>query len=457
MLIIFSDTHLTDGSTATNVDEGAFAYLGQAIISAARRGIDDVHVVLLGDIVDLVRTDYWHRTGVPLDQRPWGGTLSPATGMHSDDAMVERQFAEVLDLVLAQPASRALFDMLNDLPQAVREFAATVRVSYVVGNHDRVFNNYEGLRSRMAAEMPDVPVTFVNEIRLPEYGVLARHGHEWDEICHGWAFMRALGNRRRLDRFHPDAYKVMAIGEPITAELMSGLIHRTEVSLRAAGIDDPQFMSNLRELNNLRPMLHVFHWLAWFTKGGYAQYGKHLLDALRDSLNDLLESSLAKAWDRTKPDFLIWGDLTHQLGMLLDVLNTGIRFETLSDVVSGAVKIKNTLGVLARPNDGDELLDGAQEEYRREGTTSPFQYIVYGHTHEARHDCFRAWHNGAVQMYINTGTYLPFIERTRTGEGYCTSHQMSMAFFYKAGEDTHTQTRTHDGPTISVWNGIRRK
>ncbi len=58
MLVVFSDTHISDGSTARNVHASAFALLCDEIVSAAKaKGAIEVHVVLLGDILDLVRTD----------------------------------------------------------------------------------------------------------------------------------------------------------------------------------------------------------------------------------------------------------------------------------------------------------------------------------------------------------------------------------------------------------------
>ena len=98
--------------------------------------------------------------------------------------------------------------------------------------------------------------------RAPEYGLLARHGHEWDENTYGWRFRRdVLQPRERIDRFAPEAYETMAIGEAVTAELMSGLVFHA----RDQGAPD-SLVSQLKEVNNLRPLLDVFAWLDWIAR-----------------------------------------------------------------------------------------------------------------------------------------------------------------------------------------------
>ncbi|MBS1913611.1 MAG: hypothetical protein JST22_16610 [Bacteroidetes bacterium] len=453
MLAIVSDVHLTDESTARNVDEGAFRYLSDAIVTAAQREIQELHLVLLGDIFDLVRTDYWHEEKIKLADRPWGGVLDPATGMNSDTAEVERQFNAIFERILATPGSRALMQMLRHLPE---QLGRPVRITYIVGNHDRVFNNFTSLHERMRRELPGIEITFANALHAPEYGVSARHGHEWDDVCHGWRFARKTQHDSTMGLFDPEAYKVMAIGEPITAELMSGLIHHVRQQIDCvSSAEDRDFFMNLQELNNLRPIFHVFHWLAWLARDRYRKYGEIMLRSVRMSLDSLLRSTLAAKWDRIQADFLLWGDTVYQLGLLRSLVKTHISVESLSWLVSTGVNIKSAFGIFLPKSDDDDLVRGARKEFDQRIKDKRIQYVVYGHTHEARHDCFSAAVDGVVRMYINTGTYLPLIERSRDGQGYVSSNQMTMAFFYHDQEDTNQ--RAGDGPTLALWNGIRRK
>lgn len=71
MLLLVSDLHITDETTANNVNPEAFELLGAEIVDAAgRRGAREIHLVLLDDILDLVRSDYWHRHAIPMASRP---------------------------------------------------------------------------------------------------------------------------------------------------------------------------------------------------------------------------------------------------------------------------------------------------------------------------------------------------------------------------------------------------
>src|SRR5258706_344052 len=192
VLILISDLHLTDETTAINVAPSAFDLLGKEIVAGSEgRGDRDTHLVLLGDIYDVVRTDYWLRKGIPRQSRPWGvppgQTLDPKTGMNPDRA-VEDQFKEILQSVFASPGGAALTALVKGL-------RAGAKVTYVIGNHDRVFNNFPSLQQLVRTEL-QVDVTFTNQVVEPAYGVAARHGHEWDTDCHAWEYITKVQKRR---------------------------------------------------------------------------------------------------------------------------------------------------------------------------------------------------------------------------------------------------------------------
>ena len=83
------------------------------------------------------------------------------------------------------------------------------------------------------------------------------------------------------------------------------------------------------------------------------------------------------------------------------------------------------------------------------------RYLLYGHTHEARHDFLSVGPASQVRLYINTGTYLPLIQKTGSGKAFSTSNQMNIAFFHRRDEDTHNGPKTQ--PTLDLWNGIQVK
>jgi hypothetical protein len=234
----------------------------------------------------------------------------------------------------------------------------------------------------------------------------------------------------------------MAIGEVVTAELMGGLIHH----VRDQG-GEPDLLARLRDVNNLRPMLDVFEWLEWFGGKVTRRRQKILHRAIQLALDGVLQSSLAAKWDRLTTDILISGDLVDRLQLA--------RRHLLGDDFGEFRKRARALDPLQRLfEDDDELFDGAREEFRRGTVPDGTQFLVYGHTHRARHAYMRAELDGTVQMYVNTGTFLPLISRTADRDSFADELQMTMVFVYREDEDRDGK---REGPSIDIWYGTRRK
>ena len=446
MLVLVSDLHITDESAAHNINPEAFELLGDEIVdAAARRGAREIHLVLLGDILDLVRTDYWHRNAIPMERRPWGGTSDPRTGMNADSGAIELQFQTVLQAVLATKTAAALRAMLTGLAGGPVPFRAT----YVIGNHERVMWNFPALRTAAQAALPPV-AGFAAAVESVEYELIARHGHEWDEHTHGWRFRRdVLRPSEHIDRFAPEAYETMAIGEAVTAELMSGLVFHARAQGAPASLVD-----QLKEVNNLRPLLDVFAWLDWVAGGRLREHRMMLHEAMRLALDGLLSSTLARQWDRLRTDYLVSGDLVDRLEQARTLL-LGPDFESFRGRVEVLERLQRLVPALLPSEDG--LLAGARAETAFQGDPRPggVQRVVYGHTHRARHDYFSAAADGTVRMYVNTGTFLPLTSRARDGRSFASAQQLTMVFAYRADEDVGGKRA---GTTsLDIWNGTRHK
>jgi UDP-2,3-diacylglucosamine pyrophosphatase LpxH len=460
MLVLLSDIHITDGSTARNVHPSAFKLLGGDIEALAKKKRDngqrltELHVVLLGDILDLVRTDYWVRN-VTNDERPWCGKGDPDTGMNADTAAMERHFGAVLDLTAGSESGQALVEMLDGLAELG---LPQTKVTYVVGNHDRMFNNYPALKENVQRRFNKVAFDFASKVDEPDrYAVLARHGHEWDENCHAYEFYNeVLRPGAKAGRFDEWVYRVMALGEVVTAELMAGLVFYVKREFEERNWNSPEdlaFLGSFKDINNLRPMTAAFNWLAWFLRGQgekYESYMQVMRAGLMDGLTSLLKCRFAKQWDKLKTDVFVAGDLTDHLGRALCLVKQkqGLKFlEGLASIVDALSGKSEGLDDLAK-GAKEELLDGEAADDR-------YQYLFYGHTHEARHDCFRANQDDRVKLYVNTGTFLPFIERSLDGRGFYAAQRMTYAMMFNGDEDT--DGRRGPGPTLDVWNGLRRK
>jgi UDP-2,3-diacylglucosamine pyrophosphatase LpxH len=446
MLVLVSDLHLTDERTAWNVNPEAFKLFGSEVAATAKkRGAKETQLVLLGDTIDFVRTDYWLRQRLPPEERPWGGKLDPSTGMNSNSSVIEAQFFTILQDILRSPTAQQFIATLTELERSCPDFS----VRYIVGNHDRVLWNFPALQTEIKRAIPQI-ASFASSLQLEEYEVVARHGHEWDLNSHGWEFRnKVLLPRENVGRFSEEAYRVMAIGEAVTSELMGGLIyHATQLGIQ------PAIVEQLKDVNNLRPMLHVFEWLDWIGAHQSRKEQERLYQAMKLALDGLLGCSLAKRWDHMRTDLLVSADLIDRLQQARRLI-LGRDFGSFRGRVGALKSLERTFPFLFKEE--DTLREGARSEevFRNPRPESQIQRVVYGHTHRARHDYFHANQDGTVQMYINTGTYLPLITEAEDGESFASSIQMVYVYLYRVDEDLGTK---RPGTTsLDMWTGIRRK
>jgi hypothetical protein len=133
----------------------------------------------------------------------------------------------------------------------------------------------------------------------------------------------------------------------------------------------------------------------------------------------------------------------------------GPTFGTFRGRVEGLKRLERTFPILFKEE--DTLREGARSEevFRNARPGSPIQRVIYGHTHRARHDYFHGNQDGTVQMYINTGTYLPLITEAEDGESFASSIQMVYVYLYRADEDL--ETKRPGTTSMDIWTGIRRK
>jgi hypothetical protein len=176
--------------------------------------------------------------------------------------------------------------------------------------------------------------------------------------------------------------------------------------------------------------------------------------ALRRSLDGLLESSVARVWDRLERDTLVSGDLVDRLEQARALL-LGPDFASFRGRVEVLQRLQRLVPFLL-PRD-DRLFAGARAETALRGgpAAGGIEYVLYGHTHRARHDYLAAAVSGAVQLYVNTGTFLPLISRTRDGRSFASEQQLTMVFAYRADEDV--EGKTSGTTSLDIWNGARRK
>ncbi|MCC6493513.1 MAG: hypothetical protein IT424_10875 [Pirellulales bacterium] len=407
MLAIISDLHLTDGTSGSTISPGAFQLLGERLVDlavgasqrrdGAYRPIDRVDLLLLGDVLDVIRSSRW----LQGPARPWDAVDSPAMFQtvqqitadilrHNDEALSE--FRKLAQRGVAVPAGTR--DGRCD-PEAF--VTAPVRIHYMVGNHDWFFHlpgdNYAGLRQQIARRLgvvtnPQAPFPHepwqCNDLlqTMRRHKVFARHGDLYDPFNYE-------GDRN-----------ASSLGDAIVIELLNRF--GAEVA-RELGDDLPDSaLAGLRELDNIRPLLLAPVWIEGVLE--------------RSCPHPAVRKRVKKVWDSLADEFLeqpfvrqrdTWRPLE-----LVDGLQKALKFSRRLSVgwASWAAQWMWQL----RGADSSSYFQHAlaEQDFRNRRA----KHIVYGHTHA--HEIVpldASYAEGYVlnQAYFNSGTWRRVYEQTR--------------------------------------------
>lgn len=443
MLVIISDLHLTDGSSGATISPGAFQLFAQELADLAHsaswradgcyRPIDGIDLVLLGDVLDPIRSSRWlYGTTV----RPWTDVRSPqlasflqtvtdAILKHNEPALKVLRSLAAGGLRIPQAATRAgtLDATMLSLP---------VRIHYMVGNHDWFYHvgssaldpvratiiRQMGLANRANIPFPHDPAEQGELLQLMRrHRVFARHGDIFDPFNYN-------GDR--------DA---SSLGDAIVIELLNRFAVQVDAEL---GQDLPvATLLGLRELDNVRPLILAPVWI------------DGLLE--RTCPRQTLRTHIKKIWDRIADDFLAldfiraqdtWNPLD-----LVDALQAALKFSQRVSL-STASKLVDLITKLQTATVESFYPQAMREpEFRNRRA----KHIVYGHTHFPETVPLDAsFAEGYVlnQVYFNSGTWRRVHRQTRysTAEHeFIAAESMTYLAFFQGDE--------RNGRPYETWTG----
>ena len=444
MIIVISDLHFSDCTVSVNVLPEVFSnilfpQILSKLTTTADKDIKEIHFVLNGDIFDLVSTDKFLK--LPPENRPWNGILDPDYAVNIDTDVVS-EYEKVFDDITKQPGCNTFINQIHKLNDSLN---IPLKISYIIGNHDRVINLYEPLKQKVKEIFAPVSVEIVNSLHSEKYSLLCRHGHEWDKTCFGYEFARKVLHKSYDSRFNPEFYKVQNIGEVVTSELMGGIIYRLNYEFQWKGKHD-NIIENIKEINNVRPVHHALDWLVWTLSQELSQTLKeNIASAIYDSITAFLNTSLAISWDKLTPDLIFSGDIVDRIQLLQKSLKKN-DFRSFKSTLK-LIKIAEIL-----PEFKNKIyLKGAIEDFVK---FPDLQFVVYGHTHYAKEIVIESTQDDPPKMYINTGTYLPLIQKA-TLKGYGIAKKMTITFIYSKNEDN--KNKKPQTNSIEFWNGTKQK
>lgn len=478
MLVVISDLHLVDGTAGShNVSPAAFegVFLAHLAALARQKGARELTLVLLGDILDLVRTTRWLESGgreVPAGERPWGRAgfaeaLAPPGGSATERRALDilgalpadgRRESVPRDTILHQ--NWAVLAFLRSLPERMAAelgWALPVEVVYVPGNHDRLAWVYEGVRDCVRALLgatiaphtvegdPAGRWSFPTAFHAPRYGLVCRHGHHADRLNFA---------ARDPEAAHgPDAalaHRLPALGEVIAGEIavrlpMAMAARRARVPAITDGV-----LAVLREVDNLRPSSAMAAWLAdamLHDLDGAAR--RALDDALREiagrladlDLPDALRSQ-AKGWDRLR-------------SLLRRPALRGAALTALPALARSRLAGRTLGRRAAHVAHAAHARAAWREPALRDGRGARF--VAYGHTHVPA-VLPLGMLRGEEALYVNTGTWRDRIVPSPLGgdaQRFVQVRQLTYAAYFLPEEDA--REKAPGTLSVEVWTGSKKK
>ena len=413
MLVIISDLHLTDGTSGDTISAGAFrafrerlrdmAYDASWRTNGEYKPIESLDIVLLGDILDLIRSTKWPASKKDAGYvRPWDARKKPD--------LFQKKIAEISRAILRK--NKESLDVLKSLSSGSRitlprvgpdkkpvrvsrepddpgRGPVDVRVHYLVGNHDWFYHlrgtRFNQIRRRVVnamglANSPNQP--FPHDPResdaitaaYEKHQVFARHGDIYDPFN------------------YEDDRDGSSLGDAIVVDLLNRF--PTDVERKMGGELPKDCVRALKEIDNVRPLIVIPVWVDGVLRRTCPD--REQIKGVKDIWDGLVDEFLDL-------DFVKERDTWNPIGAV-DKLELALKF-------SKGISLGSASRLLGWFN---EKFGGTEGSYRRHALTEReyknrnARYIVYGHTHHQEIvplDASFSRSGILEQMYMNSGTW----------------------------------------------------
>lgn len=408
MLVFVSDIHLTDGTSGETIKSGAFEKFTKYLKDMAETAdAKDIEVVFLGDILDVIRSDYWLNTSI----RPW----SEQSDIDLNNGTSLKMCAEaIVSRICTNSENQKSVQFLSDFKSKSQ---IPVKFTYITGNHDWLINRYDSTR-KMAADFLMVDgnyqaAKFATEGYWSDYSVFARHGDIFDPFNYD-------GKR--------DA---SSIGDAIVIDLLNKFPKAVEKYFATNDINDTELAALLKEVDNVRPLVDIPLWI---------------LGACRRAKTPETSERIKKIWNNLAAEFLsldfIKKHNTWNPFEIVDALQLGLnlsKYPSLEALSNLPLRKFQKAG-------GDYTKEAYNESCIKEA-----EFVLYGHTHEYTIeplDIVQSTSGVQKKTYINTGTWRKTHTRTafdQKGFEFIDWYVMTFVAFYLDSE--------RDDKRFETWNG----
>jgi len=451
MLVIISDTHLTDGTSGHTVRAGAFRVFAQRLRDLAydaswRPGsryepIKELHLLLLGDILDVIRSAQWLNGTV----RPWDDPQSPAfsekvaaitAGVleHNRDSLSWLKRFKDGKTITVPPATAdgKVKTGVGWNPDADERLPVDVHLYYMVGNHDWFYHVRGEAYDKIRQSIVDA-IDLDNPANLP-------FPHDPGEFSQSSVFtrlQREYADHRVFAR-HGDIYDAAnfdgdrdksSLGDAVVIELIDRFSPEVRRQLGAEAPAD--FVKGLEEIDNVRPLTNIPAWIDGLVRQTCPD--PVVAKRVKDVWNHVAGNFFKIPFVHSHPH-VEWAKWAQKL--------TGsVSFSEFSELV-------RKLGGLTNSTDRPNYTDALHEQAFLNRTA---RAIVYGHTHQYMLVPLESsvTPDGTLdQIYLNSGTWRPYHElakRHPNEEEFVPYQLMTYLAFFKDGE--------RGGRHFETWNG----
>ena len=395
MLIVISDLHLSDGTSSHNISHRAFSHFFDYIKRSLRKEYKELIVVFAGDTFDLLRSDYW--LNVDDAEKPWGDLPKDSRqyAVSSKQQNKESHLKNILNNILETNKTS-----LEIIKQADTLFPIPIKKIIIPGNHDRMMEEIHDYGDILKNALGDVTILkgpYSNE----DYGVLIRHGHEYDEY-----------------NFEADG---IPIGDVKTVELFVRLPFEIKAKF-------PELEDELKSAEDIRPQWRIFDYL----QSTYVEMDikSYIENVVEKTIDNYFAIPYVKEWIE-EHDALTPLDAADKLEYMLYLSQL-----LPMDWAEKLLKIFS-------------CVETKEPHYEEMAEKEKALYVAYGHTHN-ENVSFLGVDKRFHRYYINTGTWRERILASNTGV-FSRYKTMTYAIFYKPEE------RMTDFPSFELWNGALRE
>ncbi len=481
MLVVISDLHLGDGTTAESIPASAFYLFAKRLRQDAHfasmshgkyNPIEELDIILMGDIIDPLHSTKWLFPPKGQEQyvdisgqqhiritekndkdyiRPWSDPSHPLFApklLEVTRAIIEYN-KEAIEVMRKLSIGEFIdFDSVAEDGQrdstGRSRIPLKVRFHYMVGNHDWYYHlkgeAFDQIRQEIinALGLSNPPSPFPYDLRkqnsnslweVDEAPEIERLFRQYKIFCrHGDIF----------DSFNFDAERgrnQATLGDAFTMEVCN----RYPEELKRKPNLNVEIVNNLRHITNVRPALATPLWIT----------GQIKRLAMENMLKDVNESELKRIWDDLAEKFLE-----------LDFVKSKDRpfkFDVV-DKMQAAIKISKLISfetldklIFRLQNRGVSSNGHSFAEYSLKEPAfidNSARYIIYGHTHHHETIPLDFDDLGGNQIYFNSGTWHTYFDLARKDpkeKKFVPYKALTYITFYKDNE--------HDGRQFETWSG----